>query len=479
MQKVKAQEFSRLLSAFFMGKLYPLVFAAVVTLGHITGLEFYFNFLSLALAVTALLVCRSVRPMLITVPAFVFQVSREHSPANPVYSDYYFTEWRLPVIIALGSIAVFAIVFFIVRNRLYRRINIRKTRLLLPTLVLSLAFLLNGAFSETWKPESLAFGAGQLLIYLLVFYLFYLGLSVEKSTEELIEYFCYITLVMSYMILIQLGHLFLFGDAISEAGSIIKENVYLGWSTSNPLASILVGFIPVLFYGAMKAKHGWIYLVTALLVYAGAVSTCSRNAFLFGTLVLIVSIVFACFKSGKRRPMFVATLILGAAAALVLFLVMREEIVLIFHSFIKYGTSDNGRFKLWGHAWRLFAENKLFGAGFFTLGEVYDDVYISIAVMPTMAHNTVLELLGSAGAFGLAAYLYYIVDASRLVIDKPSLIKTMLGLAAFTIVAESLLDVFVFCFYTMLYPMAALALLCHIEDMNKGGGLTNALKTKD
>ena len=109
MQKQKAAEFRELLNGFFMGKLYPIVFAALVTLGHITGLEFYFNFVSLSLAVTALLVCRSVRPMLITIPAFIFQVSRGHSPANPDYSDYYFTEWRLPVLFILGAIAVFAI----------------------------------------------------------------------------------------------------------------------------------------------------------------------------------------------------------------------------------------------------------------------------------------------------------------------------------------------------------------------------------
>ena len=461
-----------------MGKLYPLVFAAVVTVGHITGLEFYFNFISLTLAVTALLTCRSVRPMLITIPAFIFQVSRENSPANPIYSDYYFTEWRLPVIIALGCIAVFAIGFFIVRNRLYAGLSIKGTRLLLPTLLLSLAFLLNGLGSQSWKPEALAFGAGQLLIYLLVFYLFYFGLSRERNVEELLEYFCYITLVMSYMILLQLGHLFLFGDVFSDAGSIIKENVYVGWAISNPLASILVGFIPVLFYGAMKAKRGWIYLVTALLVYAGAIATCSRNALLFGTLVLVFCITVSCIKSGKRRPMFVVTLVLGVALTALLAVVMRERLALIFDSFIKHGMSDNGRFELWGHAWRLFSENWLFGAGFFTLGDLYD-VYISIAIMPTMAHNTVLELLSSAGIFGLLAYAYYIADASRLLINKPSLTKTMLGLAALAVVAESLLDVFVFCFYPMLYPMAALAMLCHIEDMREGGSISTTLEARE
>ena len=123
-----------------------------------------------------------------------------------------------------------------------------------------------------------------------------------------------LTLVISYMILIQMGHIFLFGNAISETGSIIKENVHLGWATSNPLGSILVGLIPMLFYGAMKSRHGLLYLLTALLVYAGVISTCSRNALLFGTMMLVVCIAAACLKSGKRRRMFIVTLLLGAAS---------------------------------------------------------------------------------------------------------------------------------------------------------------------
>ena len=467
MHRQNAVEIRELLNGFFMGKLYPLVFAAVVTLGHITGLEFYFNFVSLALAVTALLVCRSVRPMLITIPVFVCQVSRGHSPATPDYSDYYFTEWRLPVLFILGAIAVFAIVFFILRNRLYKRISISKTALLLPSLLLSAAFLTNGLGSESWRPEALAFGAGQLLIYLLVFYLFYLGLAEEKNAEELIDYFTYITLVIAYMILVQMGHMFLFGGVISEEGSIIKDNIHLGWAISNPLGSILVGLIPMLFYGAMKARQGWLYLLTALLVYVGAVVTCSRNALLFGTLMMLVCIVVACLKSGKRRPMFIATLALGAVAVAVLAVILREKLALLLNSFVKYGASDNGRFALWGYAWDLFTENKLFGAGFFSLDDVYDGVYVSIAIMPSMAHNTVFELLGSTGLFGLSAYAVYVWDTASLCFKKPSLIKTMLGLSTFAIVLGSLLDVFVFCFYPMLYPLAALAIVCHLEDMRK------------
>ena len=88
--------------------------------------------------------------------------------------------------------------------------------------------------------------------------------------------------------------------------------------------------------------------------------------------------------------------------------------------------------------------------------------------MPSMAHNTVFELLGSTGIFGLSAYVTYIFESVRICFKKPSLYKTMLGLTVFAIVLESLLDVFVFCFYPMLYPLAALAIICHLEDMQKG-----------
>ncbi len=449
------------LYSFFMGRYYPIAVAAVVTLGHITELEFYFNIINILLAVTALCICDSIRPLYIVFITFAYQVTKAHSPAIPAYSDYYFTGWRLPVVIILGAIALFGIVYFIVKNRLVFKLNLRKTRLLVPLLMLSAAFLLGGAFSETHSLRGFVFGATQVLIYLVLFMLFYLGLSEDERAEDTVDYLVYIALVVAYTLMAQMLHLFIFGDAIS-GGGINKDNIHLGWATANPLGAIFVSLIPLLFYGAIKKKNGWLYLVTATLAWIFGVLTCSRNALLFGTLVYIACLVLACFKGGERRKRFIGLVSLGAVLCLVLAVFLREELGRIFQSFAEFGFDNNGRFKLWAQAWSLFCDNPLFGSGFFSI--IDPDVYIAVEAMPTMAHNTIFELLASMGIFGLLAYAYYRFEILKMAFIRPSLQKSLLTLAVFTVALQSLLDGFIFFYYPMFLPLASLAVLCRVCD---------------
>ncbi len=454
-------KFNSALANFFEGKIYPLLVALIVTVGHITELEFYFNILHVLLITVAFCVCRSSRPLLILVPTFTFQVTLANSPAIPTFSDYYFTEWRLPVVIALGVIVLAAIAFFVIRNRLLKKLSIKNIPLLIPTLILSVAFLLNGAFSSGWSGEGLAFGAGQVLVYLVLFLLIYLGFNESDTKESLMDYLCYITLIIAFMIIAQMVHLFLGGGVFSDTGAIIKENVNLGWATCNPLGAILISLMPILFYGAMKKKHALLYFITAISVYVMALTTCSRNALLCGSATLLVCMIIACLASDKRRIAFRILFVVGAAALVAVFLLFNDNILAVFHSFVKQGTDNNGRFQLWGLAWKLFEENPLFGGGFFTLET---GVYVAIDIMPTMAHNTILEILGSMGLVGFAAYLYYRYSMINVFIERPTLAKSMIAIACFVVIAESLLDVFVFAIYPMFYHIAALAVACKLSQ---------------
>lgn len=446
---------------FFMGKYYPIAVAVLVTLAHITELEVVFCIVNVLLAAAALCICDSIRPLYIVFITFSYQVTKAHSPAIPTFSDYYFTGWRLPVVIILGAVALFGIVYFIVKNRLIFKLSIKKTRLLLPLLILSLALLLGGAFSETHSARGLVFGATQVLVYLVLFMLFYLGLSESERAEDTVDYLVYIALVVSYMLMAQMLHLFLFGDAIS-GGGINKDNINLGWATANPLGAVFVSLIPLLFYGAIKKAKGWLYLVTATLTWIFGVLTCSRNTMVFGTLVYVACLALSCFKGGERKKRFIFLLSLGATACIVLAVFFRQELATVFKSFAQLGFDNNGRFKVWAQAWSLFCRNPLFGSGFFSI--VDPDIYVAFEVMPTMAHNTVFELLAGTGIFGLAAYSYYRIEILGMAFKKPSLQKTFLTAAALTVALQSMLDGFVFFYYIVFMPLAALAALCRVCD---------------
>ena len=449
-----------------MGKLYPIILAVIVTAGHILVRETFTATIIVLLAVVQLSVCDSIRPAFLTVASFIFQVTLEHSPATPTFSDYYFTDWRLIHVIILSALAVFAFTFFVIRKKLWRGFSSRNTGLVLSILLLAIAFSLNGLGSNTWNIEGFAFGAVQGVFYVVVFLLFYLGISEENDENELLDYVSYIALILSLMMLVQMAHLFMTGDVIVD-GSIVKSKVLLGWATCNPLGTMFVTLIPVLFYGAMTKKTGIIYFLAATATFAAAVSTCSRNALLFGTLTYGCCLLIVAFGAPKKWQRTVGKLVIciGVVAIIAVETLFKERILDLFESYINQGTNDNGRFYLWALAWDQFMENKLFGGGFFAFGN--EMTGLTINIMPTMAHNTILEILSSTGIVGISAYLFYRVKTVMPVLERPTLGKTMFGFSYLTIVFASLLDVFVFCFYTMFFPMIAMAVVCRIYDIQQ------------
>ena len=454
------------LAAFFMGKLYPIVLAIIVTAGHIFEFEMISATVIVFLLVAQLSVCDSVRPAFITVATFVFQVTLDHSPAFPTFSDYYFTDWRLTHVIILGSLVVASIVFFVIRKKLWRALRTGNSGLILSLFLLAIAFSINGFTSSTWSLAGLAFGVALGAFYLIVFLLFYLGISEEDNETELLDYVTYIALVISLMMMAQMIHLFLTGDVIVD-GAIVKMSVLLGWTFCNPLGTMFVTLIPVLFYGVMTKKASLIYFIAATATLGAAISTCSRNALLFGALTYAVCLAIVAFGAPKKwqRKLGKIVICIGVIVGIVAAILLRDKIAVLFASFVNQGSDDNGRFYLWALSWDQFLNNKLFGGGFFAFGNELTG--LTIEVMPAMAHNTLLEVLSSTGLVGISAYIFYRVHTIMPLIERPTLGKTMFGIAYLTIVIASMLDVFVFSFYTMFFPLIAMAVVARIYDIQR------------
>ena len=452
------------LATFFMGKIYPIILAIIVTAGHVFEFEMISATVIVFLLVAQLCVCDSVRPAFITIATFVFQVTLDHSPAYPTFSDYYFTGWRLTHVIILSALVVSAITIFVIRKKLWRAISKRNTGLMLSLFLLAIAFSINGFTSDTWSVAGFSFGVSLGAFYLVVFLLFYLGISEEDSETELLDYVTYIALIISIMMMAQMIHLFLTGDVIVD-GAIVKMSVLLGWATCNPLGTMFVTLIPVLFYGVMTKKSSLIYFLAATATLAAAISTCSRNALLFGTLTYIACLFIIAFGAPKKWQRKVGKIVIciGMIVGVIAAILLRDKIAVLFSSFVNQGSDDNGRFYLWALSWDQFLSHKIFGGGFFAFGNELTG--LTIEVMPAMAHNTLLEILSSTGLVGISAYIFYRVRTIMPLIERPTLGKTMLGFTYLTIVIASMLDVFVFSFYTMFFPMIAMAVVARIYDI--------------
>ncbi len=449
--KIKGEGICARLEAFFMGRAYPIIVCLLVLVGHISGLELWLSIPNVLLLAVALSVCRSVRPFIVFACTFVYSVSVQHGPGTPSYSDYYFTGYRLPIVIVLFAIIFGYMAYYAFKNRIFSGISLTKTPLLLPLLLLSLAFLLNGAFSNSWDVADLLMGIAEALIYTVLFLFFYFGIRVEKR-DELIDYFIYVTAIISLMLIMQCGALFITSDGIIKDGSIVKEEVLLGWGIWNTVGVCLAMLIPVLFLGFMRKKNGWAYLLLATLTLASAALTQSRNAILFGGIAFVICLGISLFVGERRLE---ALTYLGALMVLVGLgdAVLGGRLSGLIGDVLSRGFSDNGRFELWSEGISAFLSAPMFGNGFFTT------VSDSANFFPWMVHQTFIQLLSAMGVFGLLSYLYYRIMSALPIIRRPRLDIVMIALSIGVLLAESLLDNFIFYFIPIIYYSISLAII--------------------
>lgn len=426
------------LDAFFEGKVYPLLVCLLVLVGHVSSLELWLSIPNVLLVALALVRGKSIRPFIPFALTLIYSVSVEHGPGTPGYSDYYFTSYRLPIVIAIFAIIFGAMAVFAIKNRIFRDISLLKTPLLLPLLVLSVAFISNGAFSGKWDLSDLLMGLCEALIYTVLYLFFYFAIRGENK-ERLIDYIVYVGGVVAVLLILELGARFVTSDGILQGGSIVKEQVLLGWGIWNTVGVSLAVLIPLLFLGYLRSRYGLCYLGLASLTLLSAALTQSRNAILFGGIVYVICLGISLF-CGKRRlhsVIFLGVILVafGLADAF-----LGGKIASLIGDVLSRGFSDNGRFELWAEGIEGFLSAPIFGRGFFT------SVSDSANFLPTMVHQTFVQILSAMGIFGLLAYLYYRVASLLPLFKKPSLDMTMLALSVGVLLAESLLDNFIFYF---------------------------------
>jgi O-antigen ligase len=438
---------------FYMGDIYPALICLMALVGNITGLEYYINLVQTVLILGAFILCDSIKPILISLCTYVYQISLIHSPCHPNHSDYYLSGWRLPVSIIIISLTALGFVLFFIKNKLWQRISPKKTPLFYELSVLSLAFLLSGAFSDKWVGKNLTFAIINIAVWFVLFLFIYHGLE-EDSTEECIRYFCYIALLIALVLIGEMVFLFATSDAIFAGGAIDKESVLLGWGIWNLIGVSLSVLIPVLFYGVQNNKYPWLYFAVATLTFITAVLTMSRNALVFATLAYGASVLIGCFV-GKHKKAFRIITALGILAVIAFAIVFWDKISNLLGDYFERGFSDNGRYNLWMLAFDNFKSSPVFGNGFYG----FDVETAVFGPLPKQAHNTVFQLLSATGVVGLLAYGAYRIRSAIPFFRRPNMMKTYFGASILVLLGGSLLDNFIFNVYPMFFYLIALAIV--------------------
>ncbi len=458
------------IESFFTGYLYPVIVAALVLIGNIFAIEVYLNTVNVLLVCIGLLTCKTIRPLLPFLLTFIYQISYTYTPSKPTASDFYFTGWRVPLHITLIVLLTLSILVCLWRCGFFRFHNPLSLPLFVPTLLFSVSMLVNGYGHPEYMTMNLVWGAGVAVSIGVLFYVFYLGLK-EEDPEELVSYFTFLTLTISWILILEMAHGLVAFDWIKD-GRLIRHKIMLGFGVNNLVAYNISMLVPINFYGFMKSKHPIPYFITAVLLYLTTVITMSRNSILFGTIFFLLCAVTCMFFGERKKLSRVCFALLGIVVVVFLFRA-KGTLVTLLQDMIDKGTSDSGRFSIWRMSYDLFLKYPVFGAGFFGLNYT-SGPFLPKTLVPDFSHNTIFQLLGTTGLFGFVSYALYRLATLRRILSHINIEKWMFGLGYMVLAAQSLLDNYVFNFYTAFYPVAALAILVLLDEQQRGGRRSDA-----
>ena len=431
------------LQRFYDGPVYPLLVFALVLTGHTLGQDLIFFALLLITMVPGFLCARDLRfavaPFLMT----LLLVPPEHSPNVPNYSDYYLQPIPFRFLVICFSVLVAGIIVFCLLHRKEARVPHFFSGMLGGIVVLCAVLCCNGILNPAYTVKNLLYALSFLPALLGVYLLFFAFLRPGNATTQ---YILYCLVLTGTLITCQLAIAFFRAGGLS-GGIVSKENMILGWAAWTTAGGMQAFLMPACFYFAATHRQGWIFYVLGLLQFSGTVLSQSRGAVLVGAVMLVLCLVMLLFF-GKNRRMNQWLDLTVAIVALVGVILFREKLFAIVEKIFSKGFDDNGRYDLWRTAWERFLLHPAFGAGFYDSGIEQDWI---INVYPYFYHNTQLQMLGSAGLAGLAAYLWHRGQTVYAVVARPNLQKTFLGFCLLSMIGFCMLDVLFFITYPLIF----------------------------
>ncbi len=448
---------------FFSGKIYPLVMSALLLVGYFFEIEAYTATLNMLIVSAAFILSPSIKPMMFFVLTFFYQMTLANSPMAPTNSDHYSTGIRPYLLI--GGAVTFVICGFIYafKNGIFTKKNFFKIPLFIPMLALAFGLVTNGLFTDDYTAGNLLWGLALVVVYVILFLMLYLGLM-EEDPHEISDYFTYISLLISWILLLQVGEIYLSGELFANGG-VDRGAFSLGFGKQNAVGFVLANLIPMNFYGFMKNKckyAPYLHLVTAFLLLGATLTSTSRNSVLIGGLYFAFCFVLIMFAGERKKIARIIVPVSVAIVAAVVLLFFKDEFITLIKHYVERTNKDDlnsssaGRISIWEKCFEIFKRNAVFGAGFF--GEEMKFATPMASIIPHFAHNTLFQLLAGMGTVGTLCYGFYRVCTLKYILHKPTLDRFMLMVSASMLLTGSILDNHVFNIYPGFYYTTALVI---------------------
>ena len=366
-----------------------LIMASAATVTHTS---FACMCIFVFIAVIMLIFCDD---MLSTVApiCFILQISVEY------YKDY---SQLVPYM--MYAIVPFTLAFIF--NLIYYRRPIKAGKLLYPLSAVSAALIIGGigviSAQDYFKPISVyytvALGLGQL-----VFYVLFCTRLANKRNYDRVERLAQIVYAAGILFAVVI-----FSFYAQNFEKFLEKGGVLFFKPRNYLTTMFLMCMPMT---CVLVRRSNLYLIGMALMYIAMVMTGSRSGLLFGSVLLVMCVIYIYITNKKSRRLynwlFGCAALLAVAAAVV---VVPE----LYAARIKNAAAgDKTRMEFIRRGINNFLSHPIFGIG---IGST-KDIEIFKAYVPgslVFYHNAVIQVISSMGLAGAAAYGWMLIKRLKM-----------------------------------------------------------------
>lgn len=469
-RKSADKPFFKAADAFFGSKYFIALFAFATLCCNVFGLELYFYPAVCVIGVWLCLFSKDLRALIPMVLLLYVSLSLQNEPSKNSTSVFYPENglWLIVVFAATLIVALLTRVFL----RHGKGFFTYKRGLLSGFGVFAFGLCLSGlGVGGNFTLQNFRY-LGLLFISLFGLYYLLLPLIDWKSLQK--EYFAWSGLFLGLTVAFELVNIYMgaskpyFPDEIFREG-IRRWMIFTGWGVYNNIGCMLLFCVPCAFYLCITQKNGWIYNLLGHLLFIAIIFTNSRNSILVGAVLYLACMFFVC-RSPKNNIGNVIVYVCCFFAVFVGVIVFRERIQSLFAPLIEEGLHSSGRLNLFKVAWLEFLNAPVFGQGFFGGVGGTGITVGAIEMMPTLCHNTFLEMLSSCGFVGFIGYIYHRMQTVKSVLVRPTIEKAFLGLCIASLLLSCILD----CHFFLIGPGLSYSIfLAILEKGNEMQGVNN------
>ena len=310
-------------------------------------------------------------------------------------------------------VVLFVIFIFWYTIKNFKKTNIKYLKTCIGMIILSVGFIIpifwSKAVGNNYVLYIMYFS---WLLYTLLYLL--LACNLKKDCFKVVVFtLSWLSLLITYELVI---------SAIKYHIEFPEENIlefwaYIGWGLCNEAGIMLCFIMPFVFYEFFKSKTLVVSLISLFKIFillGGIAVTTSRGSILFGGMEAAVLFLLAFILKYDNKKMKLSFLLVLSALIISVAMVFIKKtnivddvINIVFH----YRFTANGRDLIWNAGKGFYLSSPLtiiFGSGI--VSEIIElDVYGGVQSTFNVYHDTILEVLVSAGipgAIGLAIHLF-------------------------------------------------------------------------